>query len=571
MTIEPNYTLEKFGYLPDQIPEFSTKPIILRCDFCSVLFERKKQQFAKPSRKEFPHACKSCDSIKSNWKRNNPGQLSPIEFYITCTSISHSHLHHVDWDRTFELFGYGKKDIKAKSEKKVITNCAFCQQEFATSLASLSRVRRHVCCAPCAAVKSEYGSDDRNSLLSPSEFFRSKRIRTDESFIQQNETELRFGYKPSKIPPGSEKKIVIRCFNCYKSFEMRMDHFTKIGPKVACSNKDCRRVKTLATLQTKYGVSNSMDIPSVKEKLTNPSTERIIEAMLRDIYKLEFERGFTIGPYSFDFYISKANLLIECQGDYFHDFKNNGYSGTPRDRSKATYVENFTNHKLVWIWEHEIHIGRVKKVLDYHIGEAKYDKITVNLNELNFRIITLQEAHSFLSLHHYLGSLGTVATPYGAFYDNELISVCVFGGVTRNGTIKKTADQLQTSLLSKQIREIRRFCIRPNVVAKNLGSYCMSKFIRLCKSHKPELTHIISFSHEDVGDTGGLYKACNFKSLGDTSPSYHYMDGQKAVHKRTVYDLAVKAKMTETEFVQKTSLVKVMENPKQKWVFVIEK
>jgi hypothetical protein len=56
MSVESNLTLQSFGYLPESLPEFSTKSILIKCDFCYNIFERKKVQFSKPSRRSFPHA-----------------------------------------------------------------------------------------------------------------------------------------------------------------------------------------------------------------------------------------------------------------------------------------------------------------------------------------------------------------------------------------------------------------------------------------------------------------------------------------------------------------------------------
>jgi putative resolvase len=147
------------------------------------------------------------------------------------------------------------------------------------------------------------------------------------------------------------------------------------------------RAKTVETLQLKYGVSTTLDIPSVQMQLLNPaSTEQILEAIIRDEYKLEYTKNFSLGPYSFDFYIPKCNLLIECQGDYFHKFKEFGYSGTPVDRAKSSFVENNTAYKLIWIYEHEINLGRIRKILGYQLG-----KIKTTRTASNYRVIPLSE------------------------------------------------------------------------------------------------------------------------------------------------------------------------------------
>jgi hypothetical protein len=226
---------------------------------------------------------------------------------------------------------------------------------------------------------------------------------------------------------------------------------------------------------------------------------------------------------------------------------------------------------LVWIWEHELHIGRLRKILDFHIHSALEPEVSFELSGLNFMEITHQQAFSFLASYHYLGNLGTAASPYGAWYNGELVCVIVFGGLTRKESAQKTAGQAKKPFRSGEIREIRRFCVRPNVLVKNLGSYCISKFISLFKQNNPKIKCIISFSDPTVGDSGGLYKACNFISLGKSSKSYHYLDPatSKLIHKKTVYELALAAHMKEAKFVASSKLVKIKEEPKIKWMLLI--
>lgn len=568
MGIESNLTLQKFGYKPEELSEFSTKSIVIVCDFCFDTFDRKKAQFAKPSRREYPFACSKCDGVKSNWKRNNPSSLSPSDYRVF--HLLKKSDKSIDWDATKAEFGYTESDIGPRSEKPVITICAFCMQRYIAPLASIARTKGHTCCKGCSALKSGFGTGNLSKDgLSPSEYFEIKRKRIDSKNLNVQGTIDKYKYSPLDISPRCERPVIIKCFSCGVDFERPMSSYTIFGPEISCGSAECLTKKVRSSLKTKYGVEHSFDIPGVQGKLKNPKTEQIVEALLRDIYKVETIRNHVIGPYSFDFFLPDHGLLIECQGDHFHDFKTNGYSGTPRDQAKVTYVANYTSYKVIWIWEHEIYIGRLRKILSYHLGETGVPELNPLLSELNFKEISQNQAHSFLTQFHYLGNVSSGSSSIGAFAGEELIAVICIGVVTRHESIKKTSIQIKTPIISKDIREIRRFCIRPNVNVKNLGSFCISKFINLFSALYPEVKYLISFSHSDVGDTGGLYKACNFKSIGMSAPSYHYMDGAKAIHKRTIYKLALSAKLKESEFVEKANLVKIVEKPKNKWIYHI--
>lgn len=536
---------------------------MIDCDFCLNPFERKKLQFSKPSRRDYPHACRKCDQIKSNWKKQS--EKTPHEYFSNYESeMGSKDFPHILWSKTQEKYGYGIDDMNPRSEKRIIATCEFCNNEYETCLATLNRTGRPSACKSCSSLKSQIkqGETPKDVLA---------RLRTPVNEVQLNiqKTIQQFGYDPRTIPSKSERKIIINCYVCNSEYETWMVNYSDFAPFMTCSNSRCRYTKTQKTLQEKYGVSTTLDIPSVRAKLTDPKTEQLVCSLLDNVYKVRYERSKTIGPYSFDFYIPSANLLLECQGDFFHNFKDNGYSGTPRDQAKATYIANFTSHKLAHLWEHEINFGRVKKVLDYHLGVALNEPLHCKPSDVRFQQVELKLAFEFLSLYHYLGSINRNSISIGAYHNETLIGICSFGGVTRHETVSKTATQTGLNISKSNASEIKRFAIRPNVTCKNLGSKFISEAVKIYKTLKPKTSYIISFADETVGDLGGLYKAANFRFLGKTSKSYHYMDGTKAIHKKTVYNSAASAKVTESEFAENSGLIKVEEKPKSKWLLVL--
>lgn len=60
-----------------------------------------------------------------------------------------------------------------------------------------------------------------------------------------------------------------------------------------------------------------------------------------------------------DFYLPDYKLVIECNGDYWHNLPR----GKQRDKELKEYVES-TNHNIVFIWEHEI-LDEWFDILDY--------------------------------------------------------------------------------------------------------------------------------------------------------------------------------------------------------------
>ena len=124
-------TVEKFGYAPENLTHASTKLVYIQCDFCLRNFVRKWYQMQKGSRGRYPHACPSCDQIKSNWIKNNSLNLTPVQFFKTYRGSKHAAINEI---ATKLEFGYEINQIGPKSEKKVIAKCDFCLRQYETCL-----------------------------------------------------------------------------------------------------------------------------------------------------------------------------------------------------------------------------------------------------------------------------------------------------------------------------------------------------------------------------------------------------------------------------------------------------
>lgn len=80
--------------------------------------------------------------------------------------------------------------------------------------------------------------------------------------------------------------------------------------------------------------------------------------------------------------------------------------------------------------------------------------------------------------------------------------------------------------------EIRRMaCL--DEAPKNTESYFLSKIIWHIKKNKLA-DYVISYSDKSVGHVGTIYKAANFKLIGETSPSKHLFWRGKRYHMRSI-------------------------------------
>jgi len=80
--------------------------------------------------------------------------------------------------------------------------------------------------------------------------------------------------------------------------------------------------------------------------------------------------------------------------------------------------------------------------------------------------------------------------------------------------------------------EIRRMaCV--DELPKNSESWLLSKTLWYIKKNT-DTTRVISYSDQSVGHKGTIYKAANFKLIGETSPSKHVMWQGRLYHPRSL-------------------------------------
>jgi hypothetical protein len=113
--------------------------------------------------------------------------------------------------------------------------------------------------------------------------------------------------------------------------------------------------------------------------------------------------------------------------------------------------------------------------------------------------------------------------------------------------------------------EIRRLaCLE--VAPKNTESYFLSKIIWFLKNREKDIEYVISYSDLSVGHIGTIYKASNFKCIGETSCSKHvYWKGVRYHPRSLTIDRPYSYKLREAV---KTGEAKVVDElPKKIWVY----
>ena len=269
-----------------------------------------------------------------------------------------------------------------------------------------------------------------------------------------------------------------------------------------------------------------------------------------------------IGPYNFDCVIPRKNmktLLIECQGDYWHSIE----KIIRRDATKLSYIQNnfSSTYELKYLWEHEfLSKDRITEAIKYWLGISQCNIIDFEFDDVEIKDCSAKEYRLLLSKYHYLISAGIGGIAYGAYINNILIAVCIFSPLGRQNKESSLGFKKDT------IRELSRLCIHPSYQKKNFASWFISRCI---KQLPMQYRAIVSYCDTTFNHNGATYKACNFTQSGEVKSDYWYVsvDGW-IMHKKTLYNHAIKMHVTETEFADKMGYKKIYGDKKLRFTFV---
>lgn len=268
-----------------------------------------------------------------------------------------------------------------------------------------------------------------------------------------------------------------------------------------------------------------------------------------------------IGPYNFDCVIprdGKKSLIIECQGDYWHTQE----KAIRMDKAKATYFDNYLSdeYELKYIWEHEFDCqDKVIELLKYWLGLTSLELIDFDFKDVLLKPVQTSEYKLLLQKYHYLQKSDKGGRALGAFLNDEIIAVCVFSSPIRQNVSVE-------GFKFEEIKELSRLCIHPKYQKRNFGSWFISK----CIKQLPEnIKAIVSYCDTTYNHTGAVYKAAGFKFIHKVRPDYAYrhIESGWAMHKKSLYNKAVKMQIKELEYAEKFGYQRIYGSDKLKFVF----
>lgn len=147
------------------------------------------------------------------------------------------------------------------------------------------------------------------------------------------------------------------------------------------------------------------------------------------------------------------------------------------------------------------------------------------------REISLQEVRNLVEKFHYLGNKKFRASfCFGLFVSETLVGAIVFHGISAPETAVGAFGLERTA--QKGLWEIGRLVLRPEANGGNLGSFFISKSIKMLKKFV-DVRAIITYA-ESPRHNGGIYRASNFMYCGLTKPKNDfYVNGIKKERGKT--------------------------------------
>jgi very-short-patch-repair endonuclease len=145
----------------------------------------------------------------------------------------------------------------------------------------------------------------------------------------------------------------------FKHSEISKEHYrNKIFTKTHRENLSRAAKNRIVSDKTKEKIRKN----TIKQHLNGlfPQTNTIIERMMEKemiAQGILFKHPFPFGRFVCDFAIPECKLIVECDGDYWH----NREDIKKKDKAKNTYLK-VSGWRILRFWEHEIKADVVKCV-----------------------------------------------------------------------------------------------------------------------------------------------------------------------------------------------------------------
>src|ERR1035437_6676850 len=182
LAIDDAETRTRFGYAATSVSPGGSKKVIFRCVKCQLLTDRIRMRVVAPS------TCNGCARTKQD--------SGPVN-------------HLVDWDATYDVYGYRSNDLARYDPRPVMLWCTNCNDLFHVLMRTL---HEGIECASCRKTQ------DPKTL----------------SVLEEKETLEQFGYSAKGLSAKSFYKVVVKCATCGSLFDRIRRDVTEVSRCVPC-------------------------------------------------------------------------------------------------------------------------------------------------------------------------------------------------------------------------------------------------------------------------------------------------------------------------------------------------
>jgi hypothetical protein len=245
--------------------------------------------------------------------------------------------------------------------------------------------------------------------------------------------------------------------------------------------------------------------PYFRPKYGKSKMENDLLSFIQVNYKNEIltNKKNVIIPYELDIYLPELKLAFEFNGLWWHNelYKENNYHLNKTEKCEQNNIQLIQIFEDDWIYKQDI----VKSII--------LNKLNKTSNKIFARNCEVKEINdneiikSFLIINHIQGFIGS-KIKIGLFYNNELVSLMIFGN-RRVAMGKKSTNEGEYELL--------RFCNKLNTNVIGGTSKLFNYFI---KTYKP--IEITTYADRSFSQ-GNLYKQLGFEFTSKTEPNYYYI------------------------------------------------
>jgi very-short-patch-repair endonuclease len=210
-----------------------------------------------------------------------------------------------------------------------------------------------------------------------------------------------------------------------------------------------------------------------------------------------------------DFYCEDHHVAIELDGLYWHSlkFKDQNYHLNKTKRCEELGIQLIHIFEDEWIYKKEIVKSRLLNIF-------KKSEVKIFARKCTISKIDSSNSLQFLEENHIQGAIPSKYR-YGLFYGAELVSVMTFGPLRR--ALGSTPED--------GVYEMYRLCNKRGVNIVGGAGKLLNKFIM---DYSPK--SIISYA-DRRWSTGGVYRALGFNKIGETSPNFWYVKGDRRIHR----------------------------------------